>query len=438
MNINFIDSQLFDITGKFVSCLVSIFIVFQYFDKKYVSVYSKKISVGWMCVCCLVNFVVYLFNIPLMNVCFWIAAILLTSRFFYYDYNLSAKKYYMLNFIFVLAISTCESVGGVIVRAGIRITGINQMESIVSFVYTIGGSMAAILLYYLILKHLFVDKKASQISVAQYTIYAVITAYVLINIGEILLLIRHELSNMEYLFLLADAVFMIFVNLYLFYLLDTFAVNKDLKHRLDLYERQAKSNYEYYAKQAETNKTALTVIHDVRKHISVLERLKQVDSSREMQSYADSFEDMIAPLLMKQYCNNMILNIIINDKMDYCKKAGIQFEIDIRNINIEFMEPIDITTIFGNLLDNAVEACEKTDEKRICLKIHPFNGFTYVQISNTFAGKIRQDRGGRPISAKGKNHGIGLENVDKVLKKYNGDIQFETENNIFCAELMFN
>ncbi len=438
MNINFIDSQLFYITGKLVSCMVSIFIVFQYFDKKYVREYNKKrIYAGWMILCGFLNFLIYLFDEPALNVCFWFAAILLTSRFFYYYENLSKKKYYIINLIFILAISTCESIGGVTVRTIISLLEVNQNEYIISFIYTIGGSLVAILLYYLILQRLLIGKKVNHVSVAQYTIYAIITVYILVNIGEILLLVRHELSNKEYLFLLADAVFMIFINLYLFYLLDTFAENRDLKFKLDLYERQAKSNYEYYVKQIESHRTALRVIHDIRKHIGVLEELKQINAPSEVQSYADSFEDMVAPLLIKQYCENAILNIILNDKINYCEKNDIQFDIDIQEISIEFMKPIDITTLFGNLLDNAVEACERAQEKRISLKVHPFNGFTYIQISNTFSGEIKRDVNGRLISNKGRHHGIGLENVEKVLKQYNGSIEFLIENKTFMAEAMF-
>lgn len=438
MNINFIDSRLFDITGKFVSCMVSIFIVFQYFDKKYIREYYKKqIYIGWMIICGFSNFIIYLFNIPALNICFWFAAILLTSRFFYYSENLSRNKYYIINLIFILAISTCESIGGVAARTIISLVEVNQSDDIVSFIYTISCSLAAILLYYLILKRMFISKNAKHVSVMQYTIYAIITIYVLVNVGEILILVRHELSNKEYFFLLVDAVFMVFINLYLFYLLDAFAENRDLKYKIDLYERQAKSNYDYYVKQMESHRTALTVIHDIRKHIGVLEELKQINTPSEMQSYADSFEDMVAPLLIKRYCENAILNIILNDKIDYCEKNDIQFDIDIHEINIEFMKPIDITTLFGNLLDNAVEACENADEKRISLKIHPFNGFTYIQISNTFSGEIRRDMNGRPISNKGRHHGIGLENVEKVLEEYNGNIQFMIENKIFIAEAMF-
>ena len=317
MNNIFIDSQVFDLVGKLMSCMVSVLMVFQYFDTKYLRTYhSKTLYLGMKMICCLLNLIVYLFNSPLANSCFWVVLVVLSSKCFYYDEKSKKVKYYLINIAFVLALSTCEAVGGILVNAGAKIIGINQQESIVSFVYTVGGSVSTILFYYLILKRMFINENTGKISISQYTIYAVITAYVLVNIGEILFLIRHELSNKDYLFLIADAVFVIMTNLYLFYLLDTFAENKDLKYKLALYERQAQSNYEYYTKKMESQKTAMAVIHDIRKHIKVMEKMKVYDASAEMEAYTKSFEDMITPLLVRQYCDNPILNIIINDKAD--------------------------------------------------------------------------------------------------------------------------
>ncbi len=342
----------------------------------------------------------------MLNISFWLVMVLLVSKCLYYDENSNKVKYYLINIAFVFALSICEAVGSVLVYAGVKIIDIKQNEAIVSFVYTIGGSASAILLYYIILKRLFINKRTDKISVSQYTVYAVITAYVLINIGEILFLIKHELSN------------------------------KDLKYKLALYERQAQSNYEYYAKQIESNKTAMTVIHDIRKHIRVMEELKQLNTSAKMQSYTDSFEEMISPLLVRQYCNNPILNIIINDKIDYCEKNGIRFEADIQEVLIDYMKPIDITTVFGNILDNAIEASEKAEDKRITLQIHPFNEFIYIQLSNSFSGRIQWSAKGKPLTGKGEKHGIGLENVEKVLKDYNGSMQFSVSEQTFTVEIM--
>lgn len=437
MDINFIDGQLFNIVGKFLSCVVSVWMVFQFFDTKYIRTYrSRMFYVGLKIVCCLLNLAVYLIDSALVNISFWMIMVLLVSKEFYYDERSGKVKYYLINIVFLLADSTCEAIGGILAGTATKLIGINQVESIVSFVCTISASAFAILFYYLILKRLFINEKMKKITVRQYTIYAVITVYVLINVGEILFLIRHELSNKDYIFLLVDAVFVILINLYLFYMLDTFAENRELKYKLALYEQQAQSNYEYYAKQVESYKKAMAVIHDIRKHMRVMEELKKSDASLEMKSYMDSFENMIAPLVVRQYCSNSILNIIINDKIDYCEKRGIHLEADIQEVFIDYMKPIDITTLFGNILDNAIEASEKTEEKSIILKIHPFNEFTYLQLSNSFSGEIKWSSKGKPLTSKGEQHGIGLENVEKVLEVYNGNMQFTVEEQIFTVEIM--
>lgn len=180
-----------------------------------------------------------------------------------------------------------------------------------------------------------------------------------------------------------DALFIALVIMYLFQLLDAVAENKDLKYKLALCEAQARSNHNYYARQMEGYKEALAMIHDVRKHIRVIEELK---------------------------------------------KDGVQDE----------MEPIDITTIFGNLLDNAVEACKDSDEKRMHLTITPFNNFIYIQLCNTFTGSIKINAEGKPVTNKGEGHGIGLKNVEMALKRYNGEMQYFVQDSLFAIELMFN
>lgn len=434
-----INLQVFDIVGRLISCMVTVFIVFQYFDAKYVRVYqSKAVYAGWKVLCCTMNLLVYLFNNPVLNISFWILVVTISGKILYYDEVMSKTKYYFTHIVFMLANSICEAIGGVLVGAGVNFVHISQNEAIMSFVYNVGGTASTILLYYLVLQRIFISHETSHITARQYTIYAIVTTYMLVNVGEILFLLQHGSSDRDYLFLMFEAVFMIFVNLYLFYLLDTFAENKDLKYKLALYEQQAKSNYEYYAKQVENHKKALAVIHDVRKHMRIIEEYGRLGADKEQEAYADSFDDMIAPLLMKQYCSNVILNMILNDKQEECEKQHILFQIKIADADIEFMEPIDVTTVFGNILDNAIEACMKAEYKQIEFQMYPFNGLVYVKISNTYTDKIVWSADRKPLSTKGQQHGIGLSNVEKVLQKYNGDIEFTTQDNHFVLEIMFN
>lgn len=307
-----------------------------------------------------------------------------------------------------------------------------------SFVCTVGGAITAVLLYYMVLRKLLARGKRKKISVEQFAFYVVITLYVLINMIEILFLVKYELNGGDYAFLILNAFFMILMHLYLFYILDTFAENKDLKCKLALYERQAQGNYDYYLKRREINKTAMAVIHDLRKHIQVMEELKQPVISSELKEYTNEFENTVLPLMVQQYCDNVILNTVIADKMDYCKKHDIHFHVDIRDVDLDFMEAIDITTIFGNILDNAIEACEKIKEKEreIHLKVHPFNAFIYIYLSNSCLSAIKWSADGKPVSDKGEYRGLGLDNVENVLERYDGNMQFSVEEQNFFVEIM--
>lgn len=436
---NFVGSQLFDIFGKLISCIFSSFMVFQYFDKKYIKIYNIKILyLGLRIVCCAANLYIYLQENPVLNLSFWLIMVTLIGMFFYYDDRLSKSKYFLTNIAFIFAYSICESVGGILANIFENLMGISQEKILSSCIYTISCSAVAVLLYYLILQRIFIGERIKKISVRQYSIYAVITICTLLNIGQILFMTKYELGYRECIFLILDSAFIIFINLYLLSVLDALTENKDLKYKLDLYERQAKSNYEYYIRQMESRKTVLSVIHDIEKHIKVLQELKGVNAQEEIEKYMGMFEETVSPLMFDQYCDNTTLNVIINDKMDYCRKNEIQFEVNIQEIEIEFMKPVDITTVFGNILDNAVIACENSERKQMKLKISPFNGFVFIQLSNTFSGKIFWDRKGMPVSQKGGRHGIGLENVENVLKSYCGEIQYKAEGDVFTIKIMFN
>lgn len=438
MGIENFNSQIFDITGRLISCIVSTVIIFQFFDARYERIYQKKIVYIFLkFIVCTLNLVIYFLDNPMVNMSYWILIIMLASIFLYSCDQKGRIRYYLINVSFLFAYSFCEAFGGILIDLGIKILDIKQKSEVISFVCIISSSISAILLYYLLLRRLLAREKKKKVSITQYIIYAIISVYVLVNLGGILFLMQHNLRSSDYLFLLLDAILVIILNLYLFYLLDIFAENKSLKYKLLLYENQAKSNYEYYAKQIDSNKKALSVIHDIRKHIRVLEELKQTPISVQLQGYTDSFEEMIQPLLIKQYCDSPILNIILNDKVDYCKNYNIDFDIDIQHISIDFMKPIDITTIFGNILDNAIEASQYSEEKRIQLKIYPFNGLIYIHLTNTYNQPIRWRLNGKPQSEKGKGHGIGIENVENTLARYNGNMQMTTVGNLFTVEIIF-
>jgi len=119
------------------------------------------------------------------------------------------------------------------------------------------------------------------------------------------------------------------------------------------------------------------------------------------------------------------------------REKGISVTIKVDNVNLNFLAPIDITTIFGNLLDNAIEAAEKLEgEKYISIKIGSYHKMIAASIENN-CGEVKW-KNGFPVSAKGKGGGIGLLNVQSSIKKYDGDLTLKNDGNKFAAELFLN
>ncbi|MFQ7659361.1 MAG: ATP-binding protein [Roseburia intestinalis] len=119
------------------------------------------------------------------------------------------------------------------------------------------------------------------------------------------------------------------------------------------------------------------------------------------------------------------------------QEKGIHSDIKIDNVDLSYIEPIDITTIFGNLLDNAIEAAANADgDKYIFIKISAYHKMTVVHIENS-CGKVKWKKR-MPVSDKGKGRGIGLLNVKQSIDKYDGDLQLKQDGNRFVADLFLN
>ena len=98
-----------------------------------------------------------------------------------------------------------------------------------------------------------------------------------------------------------------------------------------------------------------------------------------------------------------------------------------------FIDAMDLTTIFGNLIDNAIEACEEVkDDKKIFLSMGQVHEMICVKINNS-CGNVEWN-GDMPISRKGRNGGIGLKNVKRCIEKYDGSIKMKQENKEFIVE----
>jgi sensor histidine kinase regulating citrate/malate metabolism len=107
---------------------------------------------------------------------------------------------------------------------------------------------------------------------------------------------------------------------------------------------------------------------------------------------------------------------------------------------LTFMENIDLYTLMGNALDNAVESVEKLSDpkqRRIDLQIGQREAFAVIQVQNPFYGTVKI-KNGLPVTSKvdRQNHGFGVRSIRSIAERYQGSASVRTENGVFVLNVV--
>lgn len=177
--------------------------------------------------------------------------------------------------------------------------------------------------------------------------------------------------------------------------------------------------------------------HDFRNHISMILGLLQVSSKDEVISYINEMDIGISKLDKNIYTDNVAINSILISKMKLAKENNIDVSLALTTDTEIKISNVDICIILGNLLDNSIEACSLIKGyKFINLKITSRNNKLIVTLSNNTNGHVNEVNGKFFTTKDNPMSGIGLIQVDNIIKKYNGYINRKHENNIFTTYMM--
>lgn len=226
------------------------------------------------------------------------------------------------------------------------------------------------------------------------------------------------------------------VNIYVTHIFDNISKNNILENEINLYVQQSKLQYKYYDNLERKYQESRKLAHDIRNHLNTIEELYKCNDVENAKQYTDDIHSMLNELNQKYYSSNRVLNIILNDKFEQMKNINIKLEYRIGDIDIDFIREIDITTIFTNLLDNAIEATtDIKDEGYIKLDIDKFNDFLVINISNSMIEKPIH-KGKKLKSTKENHQGLGITNIKKSLERYDGTILIDYSKDEFKVNIV--
>ena len=163
--------------------------------------------------------------------------------------------------------------------------------------------------------------------------------------------------------------------------------------------------------------------------------MQQINEIKEYLNRLDKDLDNVNQLVET---GNVNLDAILNSKISLALKKEIEVSYTTKPFKKLTVSDIDLCVLIGNLIDNAVEACDKIKYKKdkfIRLYIGIFQEQLYISVSNATIDKARK-LDAEYISTKRGNHGHGLKRISAIVKKYDGYINRENEPGIFNTEIL--
>ena len=197
-------------------------------------------------------------------------------------------------------------------------------------------------------------------------------------------------------------------------------------------------NSEEQYKQNKENIELINIkCHDLKHQI---ERFSQKGSfsqeeSKELESMIDIYDTNVKT-------GNDVLDLIIKEKSLLCQKKNIKLKCYADCSKLNFITETDLYNLFGNALDNSIEAVSKIndyDKRRINLIVKNMMSFVSINIENYFEGHIELDKHGIPKTTKNnvQYHGFGMKSIKLIINKYHGDLKIVTDGDIFSLCILF-
>ena len=203
---------------------------------------------------------------------------------------------------------------------------------------------------------------------------------------------------------------------------------RDQNSILEMQESQFQSQQKYI-------KESERVRHDFRHSILTLTELYDTGDTQALGEYLHQFAEEIPVNEYTAFCRNTALNALLNYYVHIAQQNKIDLTLRVNLLNALPISDVELCNMVGNILENAVAACQEAEKKRIHLTILADDSAQlYIVAVNSFNGIVRQ-RDGRYLSTKQKRDGVGLSSITATAERHGGITQFFHKGNEFFSNV---
>lgn len=275
--------------------------------------------------------------------------------------------------------------------------------------------------------------KNSEIKIKSVSLFMIIGVGLIVDIilNSVLIYGEHSAVNA-----VVESVYSILCCMLLLYAQFALLETRELKDKIAVVEQMLKQGEEQYAVSKENIDLINMKCHDMRHQIREIGKSKSIsaDTISEIEKAIKLYDTGIKT-------GNEVLDIILTEKSFRCYNNGIIFSCIIDGALLSFMDAADLYSLFGNALDNAIEAVMKIDspdERIISVKLHSVGGLITLNIKNSFVGEINFNTDGLPETSKKDNryHGFGMKSIAYIVSKYGGDLAVAVKDSTFNVNIL--
>lgn len=296
------------------------------------------------------------------------------------------------------------------------------------------GILSQALLFALILFiHRYMSRKSTDMLTAvEWARFSIFPIFTVISLIALLACFGIPLSDIQKNSLLIISCGLIVMNILVYYLINSI-LERELRLREDeIFMERVKSETERYRDLSENYDRQRKREHEFKNQLLVIGELAKKNRTDELVQYLKERHVEILENTDVIDTNNIIVNSILNAKYHEAQRKNIILEMKINDLSHLQVRDEDIVLILSNLLNNAIEACEKSDQKLIRLKFIKEEQQTVISVYNTLKVPPVVE-GGRYITSKAEDaqrHGFGIENIRETVAKYNGScaIRYDDES----------
>jgi len=229
------------------------------------------------------------------------------------------------------------------------------------------------------------------------------------------------------------------MNIVVFYLINDIIEREMKLYENKVFQMQVKNQVNMYHSISENFGNQKRKTHEYKNQIVCIESLLAKKQYAELEEYVQSIYGNFNKELDAINTNNVIVNAVLNTKYQEAVDKGIVFVFRINDLSNIMISGDDIITILSNLLDNAIEACEKCiDKKVIKLKFVKENEAIVISVKNTFNHEIHYENGDIKTTklSRVEEHGVGIKNVVRVIEKYGGSYVIKNHDKEFFFSIV--